>query len=81
MVSQKERDCLIAAWGKEPLYVAGTVVRCVACLLVLCGLAFIGVASEPLAERTAQWAPSHPAKPAVAGPVAFETACRGACYD
>ncbi len=58
MVSQNERARLIATWGKEPLYVAGTVIKCAVCLLILCGLAFIGAVSEPLTERTAQEAPS-----------------------
>jgi hypothetical protein len=59
MVSQEERARLIATWGKEPLYVAGTVIKSAACLLILCGLAIIGAVSEPSAERTAQVAPSN----------------------
>jgi hypothetical protein len=60
MVSQRERARLIAtSGGKDPLYSAGIVIKCASCLLILCGLAFIGVVSEPLTERTAQGAPSH----------------------
>jgi hypothetical protein len=59
MVSAKERARIIATWGQEPLYVAGTVIKCAVCLLFLCGLSLIGAVSEPLTERTAQGAPSH----------------------
>jgi hypothetical protein len=60
MVSQKERARLIAtSGGKDPLYAAGTVIKCAVCLLFLCGLALIGTASGPLTERTAQPTPSH----------------------
>ena len=60
MVSQKERARLIAtSGGKDPLYAAGTVIKCAVCLLFLYALALIGTASGPLTERTAQPTPSH----------------------
>ena len=58
MVNQNERARLVATWGKEPLYVAGTLIKCAACLLILWGLAYIGAVSEPLKERMAQESPS-----------------------
>jgi hypothetical protein len=58
MVSQNERARIIATWGKEPLYVVGTLVKCAVCLLIICGMAFVGTVTEPLKERTAQEAPS-----------------------
>jgi hypothetical protein len=60
MVSQKERARLIAtSGGTDPLYAAGTVIKCASCLLILCGLALIGAMTGPLTERTAQGSPSH----------------------
>ena len=65
MVSQKERARLIAtSGGKDPLYAAGTVIKCAVCLLFLCGLALIGAASGPLTADGAADAissgPNHP---------------------
>ena len=54
MVSQNERARIIATWGKEPLYVVGTVIKCAVCLLIICGMAFVGTVTGPLKERTAQ---------------------------
>jgi hypothetical protein len=59
MVSQEERARLIASWRNEPLYVVGRVFKSGACLLILCGLAYIGAMSDPSTERTAQTSPSH----------------------
>ena len=61
MVGHRERARLIATWGHEPLYAAGALVKCVACLLILCGLAVIGFVSEPSSDEKALRAPSHQA--------------------
>ena len=46
MVSQKERDRLVEMYKDEPLFAAGTVIKCAACLLILTGLAVIGTSGD-----------------------------------
>ncbi len=56
MVSQKQRNKLIEAYKDEPLYVAGTLLKCGTCLLVLVGLVVVGTAGEPTdAPITQAW--------------------------
>lgn len=46
MITQKQRSDLIEAYKDEPLCVAGTLIKCAACLLVIGGLALIGTTRE-----------------------------------
>jgi hypothetical protein len=47
MITRKERSKLIEVYKDEPLYAAGTVLKCAACLLIIGGLAVVGSAGEP----------------------------------
>ena len=58
MISQKERERLVEMYKNEPLYAAGTVIKCAACLLILAGLAVIGTSGEPIERTIIQASPS-----------------------
>ena len=45
-------------YKNEPLYAAGTVIKCAACLLILAGLAVIGASGEPMERTMIQASPS-----------------------
>lgn len=59
MITQGERRRLVAPYMNEPVYIAGTLLKCAACLLVIGGLAIIGGAGEPAERPALQAQPSN----------------------
>jgi hypothetical protein len=50
MVSARERARLIECYRDEHGYAAAVLVKCAACLFVLCGLVVIGASVDPSAD-------------------------------
>jgi hypothetical protein len=50
MVTQQERQKLVEDFQREPIHVAAVTVKCAVCLMIVGGLALIGVNTESAGE-------------------------------